>query len=65
MVESIVVPTVLYGSEFLVLNARERRRVEVSDMKYLRKVLGLWVMQRIKNRDIKKSSPKIPKVVWS
>ena len=35
MLESIVVPTVLYGSESLVPNARERRMVEVFDMKCL------------------------------
>ena len=54
MWESIVVPTVLYGSESWVLSAEERHRVNVFDMRCLRRVLGVSVMDRVRNVDIRR-----------
>ena len=53
MLETIVVPTVLYGSKSWVMNTKERRMVEAFDMKCLRKVLGVGVVHRIRNRNIR------------
>ena len=50
--ESIVIPTVLYGSKSWVLSAEERHRVNVFDMRCLRRVLGVSVMERVRNVDI-------------
>ena len=54
MWESIVVPTVMYGSESWVLSAEERNRLNVFDMRCLRRVLGVSVMDRIRNVDIRR-----------
>ena len=54
MWESIVVPTVLYGSESWVLSAEERQRLNVFDMRCLRRVLGVSVMDRVRNVDIRR-----------
>ena len=53
MYESIVIPTVLYGSECWCLNAEERHRLEVFDMRCLRRVLGVSVMDRIRSAEIR------------
>ena len=37
----------------MVLNTRERREVEVLDLRYLSKVFGVEVMRGIRNRDIR------------
>ena len=47
MLERIVVPKVIHRSEPGVLNALEGRRVELTDMKYLRKVSVVRLMQGI------------------
>ena len=50
MLETVVIPTALYGTQSWMPNLRERS-VEVFDMKYLRKVLGVEVIQRIRNEE--------------
>ena len=52
VLEIILMFTVFYGSYLRLLNSRERRKVDVSDMKRLRKVLGVGVTQRIRNREL-------------
>ena len=54
MWESIVVPTVMYGSKSWVLSAEERNRLNVFDMRCLRRVLGVSVMDRVRNVDIRR-----------
>ena len=44
MLEGVIATIVLYCSETWALNARERRRMEVFNMKFLRKVLGVNIM---------------------
>ena len=53
MLQSIVVPIVLYGSELGMLNVIERRKVEASVIKCLRKVLKGRLMQRVMSKDIR------------
>ena len=49
MYERIVVPTMVYGAETWCLNAREKRRLNVLEIKCLRKMCGVTVMGRIRN----------------
>ena len=49
MYERIVVPAVEYGAETLCLKAREKRRLNVMEMKFSRKMCGRTVMDRIRN----------------
>ena len=49
MYERIVVPTVICGAETCCLNARENRRLILMEMKCLRKMCGVTVMDRIRN----------------
>ena len=49
MYERIVVPTVVDGAETWCLNAREKKRLKVMEMKCLRNMCGVTVMDRIRN----------------
>ena len=50
--ERTVVPTVLYWTETWGLNAREKRRLNVMEMKCLRSICGVTVRDRIRNEEI-------------
>ena len=50
MLESIVIFTVSYKSES---KFRKRKREEMFDIKCLRKVLGVRVMERIRSRGVR------------
>ena len=52
MLKYMVSSSMLCGNETLMMNLMERRRVEVFDMKCLRRALGVNAMDRIRNRDI-------------
>ena len=52
MLESVEVDIVVCGSGSWVLEARERRMVDIFYMKCLRKVLGIGMMSRIRNRNM-------------
>ena len=54
MYERIVVPTVLYGAETWGLNVREKRRLDVMEMKCLRSMCGVTVRDRIRNEEIRR-----------
>src|SRR5215469_7963058 len=51
--ESVVVPKVMYGSELWVLSAKERKAIEVFEMKGLRSMCGIRVSDRIRNERIR------------
>ena len=51
--ESVVVPKVMYGSELWVLSAKERKALEVFEMKGLRSMCGIRVSDRIRNERIR------------
>ena len=53
MYESIVVPTVLYGSETWVMNARNVSRLEAVEMRCLRSMCGVTKYDRIRNERIR------------
>ena len=52
--ESVVVPTVLYGSECWGLKANERHRLNVFEMRCLRSMCGVTIMDRERNEHIRR-----------
>ena len=54
MFESIVAPTVLYGCETWMLNARERQRVNVMEMKCLRSICNVRRIDRVRNEIVRR-----------
>jgi hypothetical protein len=52
MYEGIVAPTLLYGSEVWATSAAERRRMEVMEMKFMRAICGVSIMNRVINEDV-------------
>ena len=55
MYEGIMVPTVMYGSECWTLNARERKQVDVIEMKCLRAIKGVRWFDRRTNESVRES----------
>ncbi len=53
MFEGIVVPTVLYGCESWALNAEERKRIEVMEMRCLRTICGVRWFDRVTNNRVR------------
>jgi hypothetical protein len=53
MYERIVVPTVLYGHECWTMNAEMRRKLNVCEMKALRAICNVSVLDRIRNEEIR------------
>ena len=51
----MAVPMVMYGSENWALNRSERRRIETNEMKFLRRVAGLNLLDQVSNNDIRNS----------
>ena len=49
----LVAQSVLYSSKTLLLDVGGRRRVEVFGMKYLGRVLGICVIDRISNPSVR------------
>ena len=49
MYERIVVPTATYGARAWWLNEGEKKRLNVFEMKCLRKICGVTIMDRIRN----------------
>ena len=54
MYERIVVPTVLYGAKTWDLDVREKRRLNVMEMKCLWTIRGVKIRIRIRNEEIKR-----------
>jgi hypothetical protein len=52
MYEGIVAPTLLYGSEVWVTSAAERTRMEVMEMKCMRAMCGVRIMDRGRNEEV-------------
>ena len=53
MYESIVVPTALYGAETWAVNGRERKKLDVMEMRSLRSICGVTIRDRIRNEEIR------------
>src|SRR5215469_16575957 len=47
--ECVVVPKIMYGSEVWVLNADDRHRLEVFEMRSLRNMCGVTLRDRVRN----------------
>ena len=52
--ESVIVPSALYGSETWGMKVVERRRMNVFDMRCLRYMAGVTVMDRVRNEEIRR-----------
>jgi hypothetical protein len=46
-------PTLLYGSETWILNARDKSRIQASEMRFLRSVKGCTREDKIRNEEIR------------
>ena len=53
MFEGIVAPSVMYGCEAWTLNARERRKIEVMEMRGLRTICGVRWYDRVRNERVR------------
>ena len=49
--ELVIVSTVLYGAEAWGMRSAERRKVNVLEMKYLRSLVGVSRMDRVRNKE--------------
>ena len=47
--EGVIVPTELYGAEAWDMRSAERRKVNVLEMKFLRSLVGVLRMDRVRN----------------
>ena len=47
--EGVIVPTALYGAEAWGMRSDERRKVNVLETKYLRSLVGVSRMDRVRN----------------
>ena len=50
--ERVNVPTALYGAEAWGMRSAERRKVNVLEMKYLRCLVGVSRMDRVRNKEV-------------
>ena len=50
--EGVIVPTVLYGAEAWGMRSAERRKVNVLEMKCLGTLLGVSLMDRVRNEEV-------------
>ena len=53
--EGVIVPTALYGAEAWSMRSAERRKVNVLETKYLRSLVGVSRMDRVRNEEVKES----------
>ena len=54
VINAMVVPTLLYGSETWTLQRRHRSKIQAMEMRYLRRVEGVTRMDRLTNEDIRR-----------
>ena len=52
--EGVIVPTSLYGAEAWGMRNAERRKVNVLEMKYLRSLVGVSRMDRVRNEEVRR-----------
>ena len=52
--EGVIVPTALYGAEAWAMRSAERRKVNVLEMKCLRSLVGVSIMDRVRNEEVRR-----------
>ena len=52
--EGVIVPTSLYGAEAWGMRSAERRKVNVREMKCLRRMFGVSRMDRVRNEAVRR-----------
>ena len=52
--EGVILPTALYGAEAWGMRSAERRKVNVLEMKYLRSLVGVSRMDRVRNQEVRR-----------
>ncbi len=50
----VVVPTALYGAETWNMGAAERKRLNVMEMRYLRSMCGVTLMDQVRNDEVQR-----------
>ena len=54
VINAMVVPTLLYGSETWTLQKRQRSKIQAMEMRYLRRIEGVSRLDRTPNEDIRR-----------
>ena len=54
VINAMVVPTLLYGSETWTPQKRHRSKIKAMKMRYLRKIEGVTRLDRVSNEDIRR-----------
>ena len=54
VINAMVVPILLYGSETLTLQKRHKSKTQTMEMRYLRKIKGVTRLNKILNDDIRR-----------
>ena len=52
--EGVIVPTALYGAEVWGMRSVERRKVNILEMKCLRRLVGVSRMDRVRNEEVQR-----------
>ena len=52
--EGVIVPTALYEAEAWGMRSAERRKVNVLEMKCLRSLVGVSLMDRVRNEEVRR-----------
>ena len=52
--EGVIVPTALYGAEAWGMRSAERRKVNVREIKCLRRLAGVSRMDRVRNEEVRR-----------
>ena len=52
--EGVIVPTALYGAEEWGMRSGERKKVNVLEMKCLRSLVGVSLMDRVRNEEVRR-----------
>ena len=52
--EGVIVPTALYGTEAWGMRSTEKRKLNVLEMKCLRRLVGVSRMDRVRNEEVRR-----------
>ncbi len=54
VINAMIVPTLLYGSETWTVQKRHRSKIQAMEMRYVRKIEGVTRLDRVSNEDIRR-----------